>query len=253
MIDPYIGEVAVFAFDFAPAGWLACEGQMLPISEFTELFSLIGTNFGGDGTATFAAPNFSNLTDDGGQYCMSLFGTVPTVGRDAFPGQLDLLPYNPPPNSINCDGQLLQIAQDPALFKVLGTTFGGDGVTTFGIPDLRKVSPVLPKGGGTGPVLPQSIYSIADVPSGGSVEGIVAEVKLFPPSAAPKGWSSCNGQLLPVATPNTALYSLIQNKYGGDGTTDFALPDFTKLSPPGLQYFICTLGVYPSRPEAGVS
>jgi hypothetical protein len=115
--------------------------------------------------------------------------------------------------------------------------------------DLRQASPVLPKGGGTGPPLPQSIYSIANVPSGCSVDGFAAELKLFPPSAAPTGWSLCNGQLLPLAN-NTALYSLIQNQYGGDGTTDFALPDFSKLSPPGLQYFICTLGVYPARPQS---
>ena len=111
MIVPYIGEVTVFAFNFAPAGWLACEGYLLPISEYTKLFSLIGNNFGGDGVSTFGVPNFSSLTEEGGQYCMSLFGTVPTVKRDALPGELALLPYNPPPSWINCDGQLLQISQ----------------------------------------------------------------------------------------------------------------------------------------------
>lgn len=244
MINPYIGEVSVFAFGFAPSGWIACQGQLLPIAEYTELFSLIRTTFGGDGVSTFGVPDFSDLTDEGGQYCMSLFGIVPNVKRDALPGELALLPYDPPPAWINCDGQILLIAQYESLFKLLGTTFGGNGTTTFGIPDLKAAPPLLPQGSS-----PASIYSIANVPSGCTAEGIDAEVKLFPPSAAPEGWSLCEGQLLPIGS-NTALFSLLQTTYGGDGKTTFALPDFSKLSPPGLQYFICTLGVYPSRPEA---
>ncbi|MGZ5437659.1 MAG: phage tail protein, partial [Pyrinomonadaceae bacterium] len=88
MIVPYMGEVTVFAFSFAPAGWITCEGQLLSIAEYTKLFSLIGNNFGGDGVSTFGLPNFASLTEEGGQYCMSLFGTLPTVKRDALPGEL---------------------------------------------------------------------------------------------------------------------------------------------------------------------
>jgi microcystin-dependent protein len=244
MITPYIGEVAVFAFNFAPAGWIACEGQLLPVAEYTELFSLIRTTFGGDGVTTFGVPDFSSLTDEGGQYCMSLFGIMPNVKRDAIPGELALLPYDPPPAWINCDGQILLIAQYQSLFKLLGTTFGGDGTTTFGIPDLKAAPPLLPPGSG-----PASIYSIANVSSGSTSDSIVAEVKLFPSACAPTDWSTCEGQLIPIGS-NTALFSLLQTTYGGDGETNFALPDFSKLSPPGLQYFICTVGVYPSRPEA---
>ena len=244
MISPYVGEVTVFAFNFAPAGWIACQGQLLPIAEYTELFSLIRTTFGGDGVETFGVPDFSSLTDEGGQYCMSLFGIEPNVKRDAIPGELALLPYDPPPAWINCDGQTLLIAQYQSLFKLLGTTFGGDGTTTFGIPDLKAVPPLLPQGSG-----PASIYSIANVSSGSTSDSIVAEVKLFPSACPLTNWSTCEGQLIPIGS-NTALFSLLQTTYGGDGETNFALPDFSKLSPPGLQYFICTVGVYPSRPEA---
>ncbi|HEY5837739.1 MAG TPA: tail fiber protein [Pyrinomonadaceae bacterium] len=248
MINPYLGEVTVFAFNFAPAGWIACQGQLLSIAEFPTLFSVIGNNFGGDGVSTFGLPNFSSLTDEGGQYCMSLFGTAPTVKRDALPGELALLPYNPPPSWINCDGQLLQVSEYPSLFQILCTAFGGDGTTTFGLPDLRSAPPLLPKGQGGAPPLPPSIYSIANVPSGSTAEGILAEVKLFPSACPPNKWSTCDGQLLPVGS-NTGLFSLLQTTYGGDGQTNFALPDFSKLSPPGLQYFICTSGVYPSHPQ----
>lgn len=57
MGQPYIGEVRMFAGNFAPAGWMFCEGQLLPISEYETLFTLIGTIYGGDGQSTFALPD----------------------------------------------------------------------------------------------------------------------------------------------------------------------------------------------------
>lgn len=57
MAQPYVGEVRMFAGNFAPAGWMFCEGQLLPISENGTLFQLIGTTYGGDGESTFALPD----------------------------------------------------------------------------------------------------------------------------------------------------------------------------------------------------
>lgn len=54
---PYVGEIRLFAGNFAPAGWMFCEGQLLPISENETLFNLIGTTYGGDGQSTFALPD----------------------------------------------------------------------------------------------------------------------------------------------------------------------------------------------------
>ncbi len=54
MAQPYVGEIRMFAGNFAPAGWMFCEGQLLPISEYETLFNLIGTTYGGDGQSTFA-------------------------------------------------------------------------------------------------------------------------------------------------------------------------------------------------------
>jgi len=59
MSTPYVGEIRMFAGNFAPAGWAFCEGQLLPISEYDTLFTLIGTTYGGDGEETFALPNLS--------------------------------------------------------------------------------------------------------------------------------------------------------------------------------------------------
>jgi microcystin-dependent protein len=57
-MDPFVAEIRVFGFNFAPKGWAFCDGQLLPISQNTALFSLLGTNFGGDGKSTFGLPNF---------------------------------------------------------------------------------------------------------------------------------------------------------------------------------------------------
>jgi microcystin-dependent protein len=57
MAQPYVGEIRMFAGNFAPAGWMFCEGQLLPISENETLFQLIGTTYGGDGESTFQLPD----------------------------------------------------------------------------------------------------------------------------------------------------------------------------------------------------
>ena len=57
MSQPYVGEIRMFGGNFAPAGWMFCEGQLLPISENETLFNLIGTTYGGDGQSTFALPD----------------------------------------------------------------------------------------------------------------------------------------------------------------------------------------------------
>lgn len=57
MSDPFVAEIRIFAGNFAPTGWATCDGQIMPISQNTALFSLLGTTYGGDGKSTFALPN----------------------------------------------------------------------------------------------------------------------------------------------------------------------------------------------------
>lgn len=57
-MDQFIGEIRMFGGNYAPDGWAFCNGQLLPISEYEALFSLIGTTYGGDGVSTFAVPDF---------------------------------------------------------------------------------------------------------------------------------------------------------------------------------------------------
>ncbi|PDT04272.1 microcystin-dependent protein [Rhizobium chutanense] len=60
MTQPYLGEIQLFGFDFAPRGWASCNGALLLIQQNSELFSLLGTQYGGNGKSTFQLPNFAN-------------------------------------------------------------------------------------------------------------------------------------------------------------------------------------------------
>ncbi len=81
MGQPYIGEIRMFAGNFAPVGWSFCNGQLIPISENNALFTLIGTTYGGDGQSTFALPNLQSripLHMGTGPH-----GTTYTIGQSA--------------------------------------------------------------------------------------------------------------------------------------------------------------------------
>jgi microcystin-dependent protein len=71
-MDPFVAEIRIFPFNFAPKGWAFCAGQILPLSQNTALFSLLGTTYGGDGKSNFALPN--------------LQGSVPLHVGDSQPG-----------------------------------------------------------------------------------------------------------------------------------------------------------------------
>ncbi len=62
MAEPFLSEIRIFSFTFAPRGWALCNGQLLPINQNQGLFSLLGTTFGGDGRVNFALPDFRGRT-----------------------------------------------------------------------------------------------------------------------------------------------------------------------------------------------
>lgn len=86
------------------------------------------------------------------------------------------------------------------------------------------------------------------------MEGTIGEIRLFSGNFAPRNWAFCQGQLLPIHQ-NEALFSILGVKYGGDGQTDFALPNIrpvlgadTGNTYDDLNYIICLQGIYPMRP-----
>ena len=103
MAQPYVGEIRMFAGNFAPAGWMFCDGQLLPISENDTLFNLIGTTYGGDGQATFGLPdlrgrlpihqgNGFNLAENGGAEQVTL--TTNQIPSHSHPMQASTGPGN---------------------------------------------------------------------------------------------------------------------------------------------------------------
>ena len=81
VMDPYLGDIELFAFDFAPVNWMACEGQTLNITTNQALFTLLGNKFGGNGATTFCLPDLRNalpMQNMGMHYCIAVQGIYPS-------------------------------------------------------------------------------------------------------------------------------------------------------------------------------
>lgn len=146
MAQPYVGEIRMFAGNFAPAGWMFCEGQLLPISGNETLFNLIGTTYGGDGESTFALPdlrgripvhqgNGTILAETGGVEEVTV--TVSQIPAHTHPmlATLDIPTQNSPQN--NLTGQAaakIYRAGNPTVFlnpAIVGPVGGSQPHTNF--------------------------------------------------------------------------------------------------------------------------
>ena len=156
-----------------------------------------------------------------------------------------------------CDGQLLPISQNDALFSLLGTTYGGDGRTTFGLPDLRGRAPIH---AGNGPGLtPRQLGerggSETETLSVGQMPSHSHDVTVQGTSAAPNSDSPANAQMatLPTRGPNRPIY----NQGGPSDTPMLSSPGTSNTGgsqpvnnmPPfqAVHYIISLQGIYPSR------
>lgn len=126
MADQFLGEIDIFGFNFAPAGWALCQGQLLPISQNAALFSLLGTQFGGNGTSTFALPNLQGrIPNHQGQgpglsvYNIGQTGGAATVtlSTSTIPSHTHTLPVT------TVDGKVTT----PTTANVVGAVGGGRG------------------------------------------------------------------------------------------------------------------------------
>jgi microcystin-dependent protein len=104
MSDPFVAEIRIFPFNFAPKGWAFCDGQLLPISQNTALFSLLGTTYGGDGRSTFGLPNMQgNVPMQQGQ---STTGTTYDLGETGGSETVTVLQAQMPSHSHAIDGNI---------------------------------------------------------------------------------------------------------------------------------------------------
>ena len=96
MADPFVAEIRMFGFNFAPTGWAQCNGQLLPISQNTALFALLGTFYGGDGKSTFALPNLqgSSPNHQGQGQGLSIYDLGQQGGSDFITLLLSEIPFH---------------------------------------------------------------------------------------------------------------------------------------------------------------
>jgi len=168
---PIVGMLRPMVNAWLPSGWLACNGQSVSVEQYSLLFDAIGTTFGGDGTTNFTLPNLRGRAPvgigtlaDGTQIAMgqtiddknvpglglniviAITGPPPPHGPGYFEdrsllGEVQVLAFSNPELttgwSAPCDGRTLSVRTDGPLFAVIGKAYGGDGVTTYALPDLR--------------------------------------------------------------------------------------------------------------------
>ena len=129
MSSPYIGEVRIFAGNFAPQGWAFCAGQLVPIAEYETLFTLIGTTYGGDGQNTFALPDLRGRLPVGQGTGPGLSTYV--MGQQGGVEEVTLLPQQMPPHSHTL------LASGSAALASAGPTgvLAAGSVKVYGAPD----------------------------------------------------------------------------------------------------------------------
>jgi len=147
MADPFVAEIRIFPFNFAPRGWAWCDGQLLPISQNTALFSLLGTTYGGNGASTFGLPNMQGnapmhpgqgpglsqhlLGETGGSQTVTLLQSeIPAHAHAARADTLDLADTNVPSSNasfaLSSGGTLYQASSNVQLAQQALTPVGGD-------------------------------------------------------------------------------------------------------------------------------
>ncbi len=194
-MEGYVGEVRLFAGNFAPKNWAFCDGSVFRVESNTALFALLGKNYGGDGRTMFALPDLRGRLVIGAG---APYGLAQTPGAAQVPTQ-----------------------------PIQATTAGGPPATVNSVAPAagNNVQPVLGLNYiiclyGTFPPRSRDFGS----------DGCVGEIRLFAGNFAPGNWALCDGSVLSIADPDDVplkrpLFDVIGNSYGGDGQETFALPD----------------------------
>ena len=180
----YIGEIRIFSGDFVPQGWAICNGQLLLISSYQPLFSLIGITYGGDGESTFALPDLQN--------CVPMHqGGGRSIGETGSVGFTE-------------------------------TEFDYSHLWGCGVGSGHSVMNYMISLSGAFP-------SSEPNHSPSEAAPFLAEGRIFAFNFTPNGWAPCDGQLLPLGgidpSQNTRIFSLLGTTYGGDNSYDEDDPD----------------------------
>ena len=224
MAEPFLSEIRIMRFVFAPKGWALCNGQLLPINQNQALFSLLGTTFGGDGRVNFALPDLRGRTpihvgsghtlgERGGEqaHTLSIAEMPDAHARAATPSSTA--------TAVDARDRALLLAtvdqHEPAYTTALEP--GGDDPATVanigGSQAHLNMQPFLTL---SFCIALQGIFPSADLRRRAMAQPYVGEIRMFAGNFAPAGWMFCEGQLLPISE-NETLFQLIGTTYGGDG------------------------------------
>jgi microcystin-dependent protein len=140
--DPFVAEIRIFGFNFAPTGWAQCNGQIMPISQNTALFALLGTTYGGDGKSTFALPDLQgNAALHPGQgQGLALYDLGQMGGSDTVTLLQSEMPFHTH-NMVASAQPANQLSPDPT--RALASTSQGFGYQSNTSANLTQMNPQM--------------------------------------------------------------------------------------------------------------
>ncbi len=251
-MEGFIGEIRMFAGDFAPKGWRFCDGSTIKIGSNHTLYSIIANYYyGGNGTSTFALPDLRGRVPVGALKEPSLASIKLGEQGGEENNVLDFFEMPVHAHSALTTGNAtINVSATsgtnslPAEGNSIAAMVTGSGRTVTTVNAFNNSTPNIPlnvlsvgvganmtvnKAGGNQAHsnMQPSIalqYIICVNGNWPIIEGTLSEIRLFGGNNAPENWAKCEGQLLSI-NENQALFSLLDTTYGGDGQTTFALPD----------------------------
>jgi microcystin-dependent protein len=262
MSEPFIGQITIFGFGFAPQGWAFCQGQLLPLSQNIPLFRILGTNYGGNGSTTFALPNLQGIPVGAGQ---GPGRSGYSIGQDGGEATVTLAPQEIPSHSHAFDVVTEQATnaspEGNQLAKAWRAQAHTDSVVSFysDNPNNAKTAlapnAIVANGSGAAhnnmqPYLTLNfciaMQGVMPSPDGAPApvrQPLLGEISICAFNNPPAGWALCQGQTLQI-NQNQALFSLLGTTYGGDAERTFALPDLRGRVPLnfGANFFIGQMG-----------
>ena len=236
MSEPFVGEIRMFAGNFAPRGWAFCDGQLLAVSQNEALFSLLSTMYGGDGKTTFGVPDmrgripihpgsspYDHLGTKGGQEQVSL--TVKELPPRPLKGTTATATTVNPVGNAPAHGATAYLSQGSTFVAMADNAISNNHIAGGGQPHDNLMPFVCIH-------FIIALVGVYPSPNGESPmsEPFIGEIQIFAGNFAPRDWALCNGQLLAIAQ-NTQLFSIIGNTYGGDGRTTTGLPNLMGHAP----------------------
>lgn len=225
--DHFIGTVICVAFNYAPSGFIMCNGGTLPIAQNTALFSIIGTSFGGDGKTTFGVPDLRSRAP---RHRNSSNPVGAASGSEQV--QLNLSQMAQHTHAVQAASATASAVTPQGNVLAASSPRGVGAYTAPGTP-VNLTEHALANTGGSSPhsnIQPYVAMNYVMATTGlypgppSDNEPYMGEIRIFPWGVIPSGWVQCNGQILAIAA-NQALFSLLGTYYGGNGTTTFQLPD----------------------------